>query len=141
MLAAGNADRSVTLWDCASPATQALIESLIGPGGHVMALRFSRSGDRLAAGLTDGNVWIWNTESIDAVTVHARVPFRGNGVYALAFSSDDRHLFGAGPHHRICHWILDESLAVAAIKSAVGDAITAEEWSTLVPALPYARPV
>jgi hypothetical protein len=48
-----------------------------------MALTFNRSGSRLAAGLTDGNVWIWNTENIDDALVHARVPTGGGGAYAV----------------------------------------------------------
>jgi len=146
VLAAGNADRSVTLWDCRSPATPRLIQRLSGPGGHVMALAFNRSGDRLAAGLTDGNVWIWNTENLEtenheSVSVYANVPSGGGGVYALTFSSDGHHLFAAGPHHRIFSWILDEAAARSALRTAVGDPITAEEWSALVPSLPYAPPV
>jgi WD40 repeat protein len=106
-----------------------------------MALAFNRSGSRLAAGLTDGNVWIWNTENIDDALVHARVPTRGGGAYAVVFSPDGRHLFGAGPQHRINRWILDGADAKTAIRTAAGGPITAEEWSTLIPTLPYAPPV
>jgi WD40 repeat protein len=140
VLAAGNADRSVSLWDCSSLDPPRLLQRLTGPGGHVMALAFNRSGSRLAAGLTDGNVWIWNTERIDDALVHARVPTGGGGAYAVAFSPDGRHLFGAGPQHRINRWILDEADAITAIRTAAGDPITAQEWSTLIPTLPYAPP-
>jgi WD40 repeat protein len=106
-----------------------------------MALAFNRSGDQLAAGLTDGNVWTWNTADVESVSVHAKVRAGGGGVYAVAFSADDHHLFAAGPQHRIDSWILDEAAAKAALRTSVGDPITAEEWSTLVPSLPYAPPV
>lgn len=58
----------------------------------MMALAFNRSGGRLAAGRTDGNVWVWNTENIDDALVHARVQTGGGGAYAVVFSPDGRHL-------------------------------------------------
>ncbi len=137
LLAVANADRSVSLWDCTDSAEPVLVRRLTGPGGNVMTVSFSATGAMLAAGVTDGKVWIWDTSDPEDPVLHAVIQSRELGVYSLAFSPGGSRLMGAGPRQRVFSWIVDETAAAAAICAAVGDTITPEEWSHLVPALPY----
>ncbi|MEM9514603.1 MAG: hypothetical protein AAGA42_07055 [Actinomycetota bacterium] len=136
ILAIGNADRSVSLWSIELADEPSLIARLTGPGGHPMAITWDRSGQRLAAGTTDGVAWVWDVRDARAPIEFARIT-AGSPVYAMSLSPDGSRLYGAGPAGRTHTWILDESTAVAVLEQSAGDPITPGEWDTYVPTIPY----
>ena len=140
LFAVGHGDKSVSLWQI-DPAgdgcTVREVARLRGPGGHVMAVHFSTDGTRLAAGVTDGRAWVWDTGNLEAIVHHATITSSMQGVYAVAISPDGRTLVGAGAHRRMHRWTLDDDLAIARIAATVGDTITEHEWASYVPSLPY----
>ncbi|BAN03605.1 hypothetical protein YM304_32910 [Ilumatobacter coccineus YM16-304] len=131
----GNADRTASIWSTADLTGSGVqeIARVSGPTGHVMSVAFSRSGTRLAAGSTDGNVWLWDLSSPTHPVEIAAIPSGEAGVYAVALSADDRHVLGAGPHERINRWVLDPDEAIARILDRCGDTLTPAEWSRLIP--------
>ena len=49
------------LWNVSDPAHPFRVGTpLTGPTSYVWAVAFSPDGTTLAAGVTDGNVWMWN---------------------------------------------------------------------------------
>jgi len=139
VLAVANADLSVSIWDCADRTNPSLLRRLTGPAGNVMIVAFSPNGNRLGAGVTDGKVWLWDTTEVSHPEPIAVIQSKEHGIYALAFSPDGHRLMGAGPRQRIFSWVIDETAAAEAICGAIGDPITPDEWSHLVPSLPYRK--
>lgn len=139
ILAVGNADRTVTLWDCESAQAPKLIERLTGPLGHTITVGFDTSGDLLAAGTTDGVLWIWDVADVERPRLHARLRSPERGVYALAFAPGRRVITAAGPHHRITTWQVDERAAVERVRAMAGDPITTDEWDLYLSPIVGAR--
>ena len=138
ILAAANADRSVSIWGLHDDQAPELITRLTGPGGKIMSVAFSPDGNRLAAAVTDGRAWLWDTTDTADPSLIAAIQSPEQGIYTLAFSPDGRRLHAAGPHHRLFSWLVDDYEAADAVRTAVGDEITPEEWAQLIPSLPYA---
>ena len=131
VLAVGNADRSVSLWDCAQPRQPRILSRLRGPAGSTFAVEFSPDGRRLAVGTTDGVLWIWDVSSLRSPRLVARIRSPEQGVYAVAFWPLADRISGVGPRHRCFTWTLDEDRAVKMIRAAVGDELTADESEVL----------
>jgi len=137
ILAAANADRTVSLWDLTDRREPTLLARLTGPGGKIMSVAFGPDGTRLAAGVTDGQAWIWDTADPTDPSLTAAIQSPEQGIYALAFAPDGSRLHAAGPHHRLFSWLIDDAAAANAVRNAVGDEITPEEWAHLIPSMPY----
>jgi len=137
VLAAANADRTVSIWNCASDGPPDLLVRLTGPGGKIMAVSFGPAGTLLAAGVTDGKAWLWDTSNLSSPELVAAIQSPEQGVYALAFDPRGNRLHAAGPHHRMFSWLIDDDAAADAVRNAVGDEITPEEWASLIPTMPY----
>ncbi len=137
ILAAANADRTVSIWRLDDDRMPELTTRLTGPGGKIMSVAFSPDGDRLAAGVTDGRAWIWGTVDPTDPSLVAAIQSPEQGIYALTFSPDGSRLHAAGPHQRLFSWLIDDDAAADAVRNAVGDEITPEEWAHLIPSMPY----
>lgn len=127
----GGADRAVSVWSVADWQRPELVTRLLGPAGHVMAVDIDATGSRLAAGTTDGRLWIWTWD--DAPDLWATIETGEAGVYAVRFSPDGRHLLSAGPNERITWWPLDIAIATAELRRTLGDPLSDHERSRLVP--------
>jgi len=137
LLAAANADRTVSIWSCAGDGPPELTARLTGPGGKIMTVSFGPAGALLAAGVTDGKAWIWDTSEPSRPILVAAIQSPEQGIYALAFDPRGSRLHAAGPHHRMFSWLIDDDTAADAVRNAVGDEITPEEWANLIPTMPY----
>ena len=146
VMAVANADRSVSVWSITDFDHPTLIQRIHGPGGHPFWLCFSPGGDRLAAGFTDGWVWLWDsaglhdgaqTRTAEPIVEYARIESTGPGVYAVTICPCGTHLVGAGPRGRIDRWIIDEKLAFATLEDTCGDELTPTEWASYVPIVPF----
>ncbi len=145
VMAVANADRSVSVWSITDLERPTLIQRIHGPGGHPFWLCFSPGGDRLAAGFTDGWVWLWDVTGLDdpdtrgaePIVEYARIESEGPGVYAVTICPCGTHLVGAGPRGRIDRWIIDEQLAFFTLEAACGDEVTPTEWASYVPTVPF----
>jgi len=145
VMAVANADRSVSVWSITDLERPTLVQRIHGPGGHPFWLCFSPGGDRLAAGFTDGWVWLWDVTGLDdpdtrgaePIVEYARIESEGPGVYTITICPCGTHLIGAGPRGRIDRWIIDEQLAFLTLEAACGDEVTPTEWSSYVPTVPF----
>lgn len=85
IVAGGNQDGSITLWDAATGAVKA---TLLGHGGYVFALAFSPDGRTLASG-GDRTARLWDVAAARPVAVLDR---HEHWVQSLAFSPDGKSL-------------------------------------------------
>ena len=86
ILAAGNTDGSVWLWNLAHPAHPALIATLNGPSGHVYSVAFGPGGRTLAAADSSGLVWLWDTSA--AATARAICAMAGQPLTRAEWGAD-----------------------------------------------------
>jgi WD40 repeat protein len=127
------ADRAVSVWSVEEWDRPELVERLVGPAGHVMTVAVDRSGTHLAAGTTDGRIWIWTWDVAGALHPWATIETGEAGVYAVCFSPDGTHLVSAGPNERVTWWPLDVSEAIDTVRGRIGDALTDQERARLMP--------
>ncbi|MEU7065632.1 helix-turn-helix domain-containing protein [Streptomyces sp. NPDC046161] len=140
LLAAGTADRDVWLWDVSGDRPRTAGPTLTGPSSYVYALSFSPQGHTLAAASTDGTVWLWDTGDPRRPRPRTVLSGLGGKVYAVAYSPDGRTLAAGGAGPAALVWSRDEEEIARRLCERAGTAVTAQEWSQLVPGLPYAPP-
>lgn len=120
--------RAFVLATC-SPAGTVLVRNLssgterkLAPGGRVVSLAFSRDGRRLVAGLTNGDLRLWDVAS--GTQLPAPRGHRG-WVYSVAFSPRDRLLATSGVDSTVRLWDLDTRREVACLRGHRGEVVTA----------------
>jgi WD40 repeat protein len=102
ILAAGNVDGTITLWDVASGQQQA---SLDAGTETVSAVAFSPDGAMLASAAADSRVLLW-----DVAERRLRAAWEGHSgpVTALAFSPDGRRVASGGEDHTVRLWDVEQ---------------------------------
>lgn len=99
MIASGNREGSVVLWDLASQ--QRLGEPLKGDATSVNSVAFSRDGSLLASASSDGFVYLWSVASSLAL----RKPLGSHsGVRCVLFSPDGKLLASASEDGTVQLW-------------------------------------
>ncbi len=122
MLASGNIDGTIRLWDVADPARPRLLGQPLKVGEAVESVAFSPDGRTLASSTYFGTVVLWDI-SDPAHPVALGLPLMaGSGiVYSVAFSPDGRTLATGDIDGTIQLW----NVAVPASPSPVGPPLTA----------------
>lgn len=141
-LAIGNSDKNVYLWNVASPARpQRIGAPLTGPSGQTWAVAFSPDGKTLAAGANDGTVWLWNLADAARPALTATLSGLPGHVFSVAFSPDGAQLAAASyDDDTVRLWDTSPATARAAICGNLGQPVSAGEWATYVPGVPYRAP-
>jgi WD40 repeat protein len=105
LLAAGDFDNRIHLWDANSGREMHLLEGhrrvLISGRNGVFCLAFSPDGARLASGAADGIVRVWDVASGKELAHSAG---HGGRVRALAFAPDGKCLASAGADNALRLW-------------------------------------
>lgn len=141
LLAVGSADKTVLLWDVANPAHPVEVGTpLTGPSGYVWAAAFSPDGKTLAVGVTDDTVWLWNVAHPAHPTLIATLTGPANHVYAVAFSPSGSQLAATSFDGSVWLWDTSPAAARTAVCANLGQPLTAAEWSSYVPGVPYRAP-
>ena len=99
LLATGT-NKQVILWNV---QTRGQIAGLSGPTGVVNGVAFNPGGDTLAAGSADGDVWLWDTRTHEALRSSPLVGHAA-GVTDVTFSSNGRILASASADRTIRLW-------------------------------------
>jgi Novel STAND NTPase 1/WD domain, G-beta repeat len=105
MLASGNIDGTIRLWDVADPARPRLLGQPLKVGEAVESVAFSPDGRTLASSTYFGTVVLWDI-SDPAHPVALGLPLMaGSGiVYSVAFSPDGRTLASGGDDGMVRLW-------------------------------------
>jgi WD40 repeat protein len=103
-------------------------------------MAFSPDGHTLAAGVTDGHVWLWNVADPADPVLIADLTGPADHVYSVAFSPSGDQLAAASYEGTVHLWDTSPVAARHAVCGNLGQPITAAEWSALVPGVPYRAP-
>jgi WD40 repeat protein len=113
---------------------------MTGPAGYVYSVAFSGSGQTLAAGATDGTVWLWNVADRATPTLIAELTGPASQVYSVAFGRGNRTLAAGSADGTVRIWDTSPGTAAAAVCADAGQPLTRREWATDVPGLRYNPP-
>jgi WD40 repeat protein len=141
-LAIGNSDKNVYLWDVASVAhPRRLGTPLTGPSGQTWAVAISPDGKALAVGANDGTVWLWNLAHPAHPALIATLSGLPAHVFSVGFSPDGSQLAAASyDDDTVRLWDTSPAAARAAICGNLGQPVSAKEWASYVPGVPYRAP-
>ncbi len=140
LLAAGSDDRTIKIWDFATPDKPVLLATITGPAGAVESLTFDPSGHRLAAGIGDNQVWLWDVAHPANPQPYAALDAYSGRVNDVAFSPDGARLVAAGFDGTLRTWQLDSRSVVAALCADKSSVISIDEWRQYFPSATYADP-
>lgn len=134
LLAAGSSDRTVRVWDMSDLASPAEVgEPLTGPQGAVFGLDFQPGSRLLGAAAQDGAVWMWDLSDPRLPELFAVLKAARSKLNSLAFSPDGAFVVAAGSAGRLFVWNTGTAEAAAAMCVGVGEGMTTDEWSRLLP--------
>jgi WD40 repeat protein/transcriptional regulator with XRE-family HTH domain len=141
LLGIGSADGTVRLWDVRDPARATPVGApLAGPTGYVWSTAFSPDGHTLAAGSTDGTVWLWDVTDPARPSLVATLAGPASHVYSVAFSPSGSELAATSYEGTVHLWDARPAAARAAVCGNLGQPMTAADWASLVPGVPYRAP-
>lgn len=146
-LAVADSNGRTTLWNgsgrrlLAVLAPAAANPRLMHPGEdgewYTPALAFSRDGRTVAMGDTDGTLRLWQTDSPgDRPAV---LPPVEGPVLALSFAEGDTELRAAAPHTPLRRRTLEPERWARAVCARADGGLTAAQWRTHLPDVPYRR--
>jgi len=106
----------------------------------VYSVAFSHDGRALAAGNTDGSVWLWNLTSPATPHLIATLTGPTGHVYSVAFSPSGRKVAAADSAGLVWLWDTRASEATTAVCIMAGQPLSPAEWQTYIPGRPYVPP-
>jgi WD40 repeat protein len=141
-LAIGDSDKNVYLWNVASPARpRPLGAPLTGPSGQTWSVAISPDGKTLAVGANDGTVWLWNLAEPARPALIATLSGLPGHVFSVAFSPGGTQLAAASyDDDTVRLWDTSPATARATICGNLGQPLSAKEWATYLPGVPYRAP-
>lgn len=127
ILAAGNADGTVRLWDILRPGRPVeLGRPLIMPSGAVTAVVFSPDGTTLAAGTLGGTISLWTVRDPVRPVLLDRVSLpRAGGVNSIAYNPGGLSLAAASSDGKVYLWHVSSPRHVSPLGAPVGAGVGA----------------
>jgi WD40 repeat protein len=110
---------------------------LAGPSGHVPSVAFSPSGTVLAAGASDGTVWLWNMASPAHPALIAALDGPAGHVSGVAFSPSGDQVAAVSATSGVELRDTSAAAALAAVCGNLGQPVTPAQWASDVPGVPY----
>ncbi|WP_369030590.1 NACHT and WD repeat domain-containing protein [Streptomyces adonidis] len=142
VVATGNGDSSVRLWNMSRPTAPTPLGKPLLTGGIVNSLDFAPSGGLLASGNGIGQIRLWDTTDPAHATAYG-LPVTGHGglVSALEFSPRAGTLITGGADGTVRLWQTDPTTARTLLCASTSSAMTPAQWRKYVsPDLPYDPP-
>jgi WD40 repeat protein len=138
ILAAGNADDNIYLWNTRGPHPGAHLRTLTGHTDIVNSVAFSPDDRTLASSSDDDTVRLWDT----ATAAPIGNPLTGHTDYALAvaFSPARGTLASIGLDEAVYLWNLNVSDAISRICATTAGVLTPSLWHKDLPGVPYVPP-
>src|SRR5690606_8688275 len=136
LLASGDADNNVWLWDVTDRTQPRQLGPLAGPHNYVLNVAFSRDSRTVAASGGDGTLWLWDIADPRRPVRLAAIDASTKPVYSIGFSAAGS-LASGGADGTVRIWHTDPEAVAAHLCSTVGDRISESEWQQYVPDVPY----
>ncbi|MFF4276812.1 helix-turn-helix domain-containing protein [Streptomyces sp. NPDC001536] len=143
-LATGGGFGSVTVWH---GRTERHREAVIPPvagvagdgaiGARVTALAFSPDGSTLAVGYASGALRLWDTVTRQPLGGSLNTP--GEAIRSLAFDGRGDSVYAGSAHVPVQRYAVGPSEVVTQLCARAGRDLTADEWRTYLPDVPYRR--
>jgi WD40 repeat protein len=131
----------VRLWNVTDPARPARLgRPLTGPGGYVYSVAFSPDGHTLAAGVTDGTVWLWHVSQPARPRLLATLTGPAAQVFSVAFSPGGTTLAAGSLDGTVRLWDTQVRAAATEVCATAGQPLTRAEWADYLPGRRYAPP-
>ena len=111
-----------------------------GPAGYVWGLAFSPDGTTLAAGVTDGTVWLWRVTAPASPSLIATLTGPAGHVYSVAFAPSGGQLAASSDDGTVHLWDVSPGAAESQACANLGQPLTRAEWNVYVPGVPYRAP-
>jgi WD40 repeat protein/transcriptional regulator with XRE-family HTH domain len=144
-LATGGAFGGVTVWD--DTGRTARHQVAVIPPPHITpdctacsratALAFSPDGRTLAIGYGSGALRLWDVAARQPLGGSIVTP--GDAIRSLAFGKDGDAVYASGVHAPVQRYAIDPAHIVAQLCARAGRPLTAAEWHTHLPEVPYRR--
>ncbi|MFJ8443543.1 WD40 repeat domain-containing protein [Kitasatospora griseola] len=136
MLAAADASGRIVLWN--GSLTDRL-GTLVPPLGtrHVTALAFSHDRRTLAEAALEGGIQLWDLTTNRPLG--PPTPTNGDPIHALSFAPDDTALYASGRHIPFQRFDIGPAPAAVQVCARAGGGLTAEQWRTFLPGIPYQK--
>ncbi|MFD4510434.1 helix-turn-helix domain-containing protein [Streptomyces sp. NPDC058457] len=106
-------------------------------GARVSALAFSPDGTTLAVGYASGALFLWDTASRQPIG--GSLDTLGDAIRSLAFGAGGSLLYVGSDHVPVRRFAVGSTLVVAQLCERAGRDLTADEWRTYLPEVPYQR--
>ncbi|MEU3712034.1 WD40 repeat domain-containing protein [Streptomyces catenulae] len=142
LLATGNSDSTVRLWDVSGHRSPTTVGQPLSAGGMVTSVGFSPSGHLLASGTAHGQIRLWDTSDPAHATAYGK-PVTGHSgwVNGLLFGPRAGLLITSGQDGTVRLWQTDPARARTILCASTPRAMTPARWKKYVsPALPYDPP-
>jgi len=131
----------VRLWDVSAPAQpQRLGKPLTGPNGYVSSVAFSPDSTTLAAGVTDGTVWMWSVRTPARPSLLATLSGPAQQVNSIAFSPNGGTLAAGSADRTIRLWQTTPQAAEQLVCAMAGQPMSAAQWANYLPGVSYHPP-
>jgi len=141
-LAAASTDTTIRLWNVGNPLRPAQIGPVLsGQSDTVFSVAFSPDGRTLASGSADETLGLWNVAD-PAHSSETGVPLKAHTdfVKEVLFSPNGTTLASASTDGTVRLWDLDVNDAIQRICTTSPNNLTARQWQTYIPQLPYNPP-
>lgn len=140
LLALSTAGNEILVIDVSDPAAPARVGSpLTGPTSITNSVKFAPDGERLAVAVTDGHAWIYERDG-DTWEPTAILQAGLDNLQDVTWSADGSVLIGGGLGGHLRVWLTTGPEAATSVCRGVGEAITDEQWSALLPGVPFRDP-
>lgn len=116
LLASGDSNNKVLLWDIADPSSAALIATLDDHTNAVSDVAFSPDGSLLVSSSLDGTLRLWNVETQEQLAVLTGT--EGVEVRSVAFSPDGTLIASAGSDGVVRLWGVQKEIASEPVAGA-----------------------
>ncbi|MEU6255395.1 helix-turn-helix domain-containing protein [Streptomyces sp. NPDC047043] len=135
-LATGGDFGSVTVWHGRRERHR---EAVLPPaaGARVTALAFSPDGRTLAVGYGSGALRLWDTDTRQPLGGSLNTP--GDAIRSLAFGAHGDSVYASSAHVPVQRYAVGPAQVVARLCARAGRNLTANEWRTYLPDVPFRR--
>jgi WD40 repeat protein len=106
----------------------------------VYAVAFSPGGSILAAGVTDGSVWLWRVAEPARPALITSLTGPAGHVYSVAFASGGHTLVAGSSDGTVWEWDTRPADAAARICGMAGQPLTRAQWRVYLPDVRYHPP-